>query len=387
MKAPSILLVANYDSNVGYAWWLMESFWAEIARRYVPNARITLAYPSVSRIPGAIAGAPIQICTQDMATSRWSSVIGQLRFLRSHGVTVMYITDGAPLSWRYLVFRVAGVRTIVVHDHTPGQRTVPTGVRRWLKRQVHRLPGVTVDGLIGVSDYVHRRHVDAICFPPDRCYVAPNGLPEREVPGAVDVHARFGIPVERQILVSVGRAHQIKGIDTILEAMEELIHRDKRRDVHYLHCGDGPHAAGFADKAAALGLSEFVTFAPHQPDIPGVLRGCGLAIHASTAEVGYSLSILEFMEAGLPLIVSEHPSVSAATEDDVTGVLMRTADATSAAAAIRRLLDSPRVAARMGAAARKHVREHFTLQRTHRALLAALDEIFSAKGALSRSGD
>lgn len=40
--ASHILLVANWESDVGYAWWLMENFWATIAQYYrAQNRRCT----------------------------------------------------------------------------------------------------------------------------------------------------------------------------------------------------------------------------------------------------------------------------------------------------------------------------------------------------------
>lgn len=52
----AILLVANFSSDVGYAWWLMENFWVTIARHYHGHGkRSILIYPRISAVPKAVA--------------------------------------------------------------------------------------------------------------------------------------------------------------------------------------------------------------------------------------------------------------------------------------------------------------------------------------------
>lgn len=47
----NVLLVANWKSDVGYAWWLMENFWAEIAEFCKERDwRCHVCYPEVSSL-------------------------------------------------------------------------------------------------------------------------------------------------------------------------------------------------------------------------------------------------------------------------------------------------------------------------------------------------
>ncbi|MEQ8535176.1 MAG: hypothetical protein RIB86_25190, partial [Imperialibacter sp.] len=51
----NILLVSNYPSDVGYAWWLMEHFWALLASHYErQGSKAFLAYPSIRELPPTI---------------------------------------------------------------------------------------------------------------------------------------------------------------------------------------------------------------------------------------------------------------------------------------------------------------------------------------------
>lgn len=371
----ALLLVANYDSDVGYAWWLMESFWVALAKRYAPVADVVLAYPSITKVPPAIAAAPIAQTLCDFTDRSFIGLRAQLQLIRERRVRVMYLTDAPTFSWRYGLYRLLGVRRIVVHDHTPGRRTAPGPLGFAVKSLLHRLPLFPVDALIGVTPFVSRRHRAVLGFPAARCFVASNGIPEATTTERLDVHKAFGICETRRVLVAVGRAHHVKGITVVLEAMAQIVHQLGRRDVHFLYCGDGPHLADFHERATALRIVDFVTFAGRQRAVMPILRGCDVAIHASSAEVGYSLSILECMQAGLALVVSDDDSVAGATEDGVTGLVFRSGVAESAATAIVRLLENPELAARLGKAASARVRHRFHLTETHAQLLDAMGRI------------
>ncbi len=119
-EKPGLLLVANWDSDVGYAWWLMESYWAALAEDYQTQMTAILAYPSISKLPEVIEKAPVSPMVVDFSRFSPGLLWTQLRFLRRHRIQVMYLSDRAPRHWIYLLYRLAGVRRILVHDHTPG---------------------------------------------------------------------------------------------------------------------------------------------------------------------------------------------------------------------------------------------------------------------------
>ncbi len=379
-RRASFLLVANYDSNVGYAWWLMESFWVALASQYASSFSVVLAYPSISVIPNSVARAPLSVVEQDFHGTAGFNLISRLRFLYRHRVRALYLTDAPAWNWRYLMYRLAGVRVIIVHDHTPGRRRVSSPWLLWAKTALHRFRILSADALIAVTPFVSKRHVEVVGFPIERCFVAENGVPVEEQSDITDIHAKFHIPATRRVLVAVGRAHPIKGIDLVLEALSLLIVGQGRTDLHFLYCGDGPQLPQLQSQAERLGISNHVTFAGRQHPIMPLLRGCDLAIHASRAEVGYSLSVLEFMLARLPLVVSDDESVSGAVEHGVSGLTFSTGDSHSAAAAIAQILDDQHLASSLAEAAHLRVRNRYTLARTHQQLIAAVTSILRDRG-------
>ena len=381
---PGFLLVANWDSGVGYAWWLMESFWATLARAYSPSHRVLVAFPSISTLSPEVTSAPLEAVEQDFAARGPAALWRQIRFLRAHRIRVLYLSDRGTVSRRYLAFRLlGGVRLIVTHDHTPGLRTPPSGLKKAAKALLNRVPGLAVDGAIGATEFARERLIHVARMPPERCFAAPNGLPpEGADTTRTDVRDEFGFAPEQKILVMTGRAHRYKNVEFVFEVLARLTSAEQA-GLRFLFLGDGPDLEHFRQRAAALNLAPLCTFAGRRSDVPAILRGCDLAIHPSRGEVGYSLSILESMRAGLPVLVPDNPSVCAATRDGETGLVYREGDPDDALRALRRLLRDPAATRRIGEAARNEVITRYRLEDTHRALLAAfqaIDPAFPATG-------
>lgn len=381
----TLLLVANYDAGVGYAWWLMESFWIKLAEQYHDHCNVILAYPSISNLPPPVAAAPLQAVEQNFSGTNLSQVFHQCRFLWRHKVESMYLSDWPSAHWRYLLYRLCGVRCIIVHEHTPGVRTQPIGLARQVKKMVHALPWLSVNGAIGASEFVRKRLIQVNCLPPGRCYAASNGLPPLDpLPKAEDLHRLFAIPVERKIIVMTGRAHRYKGIEFILRCLASL-RALGRHDLHFLFIGDGPDLSLFENTADELGVRNHCTFPGRRNDIPALLEGADMAMHPSLGEVGYSLSILEYMRAGLPVVVPDNPSVCGATIHEVTGLVYAEGDIQDAATKVLLLATNEGLRHQISENARIAV-QNYSLTTTHQALLEAFAKISRSGVNVTQSG-
>lgn len=368
----SLVLVANWDSDAGYAWWLMESYWRCLSLAYAPLCPVFLAYPSISKLPPAIQASPIACIELDFTKTDVNAVRAQAAFIHQHQVKTLYFSDQAFWHWRYLLFRLLGVRCIVVHDHTPGLRPAVRGIKRGLKQLIFRLPGLSANAVFGATSFVRQRAINVACVPPERCYSIPNGLPALSEDKKADVHTLFGIPRDRRILTSVARATVYKGIPFVLECLAQLVRERGVTDLHFLYCGDGPDLESFKRHAAELGIAEYVSFAGRRSDVSELLGGCHFAIQPSQGEVGYSLSILEYMRAGLPVIVPDNPSVCMATEDGINGLIYQEGNVESATNAIYKLIKSPETVSMLGKNAKQAVQEVFSLQVAHQKLLNSM---------------
>jgi len=368
-----LLMAANWDSNVGYAWWLMESYWIALAERYQNTLTPILAYPSISKIPHSIQRSPIAVQQVNFSRLGWRWLLPQISFLLSQRIRVMYLTDKPAFHWTYLLFRLIGVRRIVIHDHTPGLRTKPQGLRRRLKGLLCRTPGISANVCIGATEFVRNRFVEVGCVPAIKCFTVANGIPV-ELPAAASAHEAFGISKDKKLIITAARAHLYKGGMFALDVLHQLAESIGLDGWHYVYFGDGPHRSTLIDRARELGLENNVSFPGRVEGVAKYFQDADIAFHPSRGEVGYSLSILECMLAGLPVVVPDNPSVNGATEHERTGLVYAEGDITDASLALLRYLQHPKEGARMGALGSARVSESFSLEVTHRALLGVFDD-------------
>ncbi len=185
--------------------------------------------------------------------------------------------------------------------------------------------------------------------------------------GATDDHILF-----------VGRLSSNKGLGQLIRAMRDI---DGTLEV----CGEGWWEPTARKLAAKLGIADRVRFlgwlGPTELDA-AYERAAVVAVPSLWPEP-FGVVGIEAMARGRPVVASRTGGIPDWLVDGVTGVLTRPGDVGELAAALRRLIESPELRARMGAAAVDRVRRHFTVE-VH---LAALERVHTlARERWLRSG-
>jgi glycosyltransferase involved in cell wall biosynthesis len=369
----NVLLVGNWPSDTGYAWWLMEAFWVAIATRYRRNGRkILLCYPKVNGVNPQLAAAGIEVLEFNFDVE--SSAARLIEFVRQHDIHYIYLTDKKYVTATYARLKLAGVKGIIIHDHTPGERTRPVGLKRMLKTIAARVPGMAADAYVAVSPLVVDRFRQVACLPGATCHLATNGIDLEAFDAApqVEIRAQLGLPADALVLVSCGRANYYKGIHHIIEAAALVVARHGAGRIIFLHCGDGPDLEAFQQMVRDRQLESSFRLLGRRTDVAGILKSADIAIHASEGEA-LSLAILEFMAARLPVVLPDSPTVAQTIEDQKSGLLYKPRDPVDLAAKLTRLIESAPLRASLGGQARLAVEERYTLRDTISALLRALD--------------
>ena len=139
--------------------------------------------------------------------------------------------------------------------------------------------------------------------------------------------------------------------------------RDRDAPVHFVFCGDGPDLESFRSLAAESGIAERCHFLGRRDDVREIVCASDVAFHPSRGEA-LSLATLEFMCAGLPVVLPDRPSVCGVVRDGVDGVLYPAEDLAAAVEALRPLLVEPDRRLRLGSAARETVLSGYLLEQT-----------------------
>jgi glycosyltransferase involved in cell wall biosynthesis len=275
------------------------------------------------------------------------------RFLRQERVHVLHAHKFGSNVWGTLMGRMARVPVVLAHEHTWSYEGQP--LRRLLDRE---LVARGADRIIAVSHEDQRRMVEIERIDPNRTLFVPNGVPPLSPPSGCDVRAELGIEAGAPVIGAVGTLRPQKAHHVLVRAAQLLAR--ERPDVQVLLVGDGSERQTLERLARELGIEDKVRFLGHRTDVPDVLRALDVAVCSSDFE-GSPLAVMEYMDAGLPVVATTVGGVPDLIEPGVHGLLVPPRDPTALAAAIADLLREPERAAAMAARAREHRRAEFDI--------------------------
>ncbi|MEP1728008.1 MAG: glycosyltransferase family 4 protein, partial [Marinobacter sp.] len=116
----------------------------------------------------------------------------------------------------------------------------------------------------------------------------------------------FNIPETRKIIFYSGHMEERKGVRVLINAMLELEKRKKLEPFHLLICGNkGNQSEPYESMLQSSQALEHVTFAGYRKDVPQLMRSAYIGTIASTGWDSFTMSSVEMLSSGLPLIVSE----------------------------------------------------------------------------------
>jgi glycosyltransferase involved in cell wall biosynthesis len=122
-----------------------------------------------------------------------------------------------------------------------------------------------------------------------------------------------------------------------------------------------------------------VTLLGGRGDIPDFLQALDVAVCSSNWE-GSPLSVMEYMEAELPVVATRVGGIPDMISSGVEGVLVPPGNPEAIAAAVADLLRHPDEAAEMGRRGQQRRREEFDLDVTARRIGDMYEELYAASG-------
>lgn len=175
------------------------------------------------------------------------------------------------------------------------------------------------------EEYFHKvgvfKPVNVIPNPVDLVAFDPEKIDEDK---KVAFREKFEYTDQMQIGVFVGRLGREKSVDVLLNYWKESIRPDE--NIKLLIIGDGPCKEELEKQAMGLGISDMVTFAGKvmHNDIPPYFASCDFYITASTSDTN-SISMLEGMAMGLPVLQITDPLNEGQVKDGINGFIFNDA--------------------------------------------------------------
>ncbi len=235
------------------------------------------------------------------------------------------------------------------YDARPDQLAV---VHPGVNLEVFRPASAAPTGVVG----------DAVSHPGSAREASAREASAREAEARAAIRARLGLPLDATVLLFAGRIQPLKAPDVLLRAVAEMLRRDPAlRDRLVVPVVGGPSGSGLARPeslhklAAQLGVSDVVRFRPPvgQSELADWYRAATALVMPSHSE-SFGLVALEAQACGTPVVAAAVGGLPVAVRDGETGLLVKGHDPRDWAVTLRRLIDEPGLAARLGEAAARH---------------------------------
>jgi glycosyltransferase involved in cell wall biosynthesis len=196
---------------------------------------------------------------------------------------------------------------------------------------------------------------------PSQVVTIGKGVPAADAPSAPGVvRDELGLPADAFVVGMLARVVSQKRIDRMLYALREL-----PPNVHCIVAGDGDLAGDMQALATQLSLYDRVHWLGQRDDLPDVLAAFDVLVISSDKE-SLANAMLEALAAGVPVISTP---VSGAAEalrpfaDETAPGIVVGYQAEEIASAIRLVMQSPDLLARMKRSAVRRWREDFGYER------------------------
>lgn len=376
---PALLCVVGFPANTGFAWDFLEGLYARMSGVLEPaGIRTYVAYPRIESPPATLADSAAVPVELDASLASGASLSATREFVRERDVRALFFIDRPSFNHRYAAIRRAGVRRIVVYDHTSGTRTPPRGLKRLVKRATRAIPPWLADEVLVVSDYVARRQVDIALMPAARVRTVHNGLdvPPADPDARERLRSRLGIDETAHVVGCAARAAPEKGIEHLLRAFDIACGRLQHARPHLVFFGDGPDLERLRGIAAKLEHAEHVHLPGYRAGAADLLEGADVCAVPSVWEDALPLAVLGAMARGNAVVASRVGGVPEMIEDGVSGLLVPPRDEAALANGLVHLLEDRELRRSLGAAARRRVARRFRPEDQIEAMCAAVRPAF-----------
>jgi len=230
------------------------------------------------------------------------------------------------------------------------------------------------DCLIAISKYNHD-HLLRFGGDPEKIVYHPVGIDCGRF--GYDPPARNGGKSIR--LLTVARLVKEKGLEFGIQAVRMLAAERPEEAIHYDIIGEGPLHQRLQQLIGELGLESRVRLlgAKSQDEVIEELRRADILLSPSLAEA-LPVSLMEAHAVGLPVVATRVGSVDQIVQEGCSGFLVPPGDAAALCRPLVDLIRHPQQRGEMGRRGRRHVEEHYDIERLNDRLVGIYQALLEA---------
>jgi len=291
-----------------------------------------------------ILGMGSRITASFVASLRRKIISEDIDVVHAHGMTARSAAGAAAA--------LAGRRVSIAHHHTTLSGLSPK------QKLLDRILAGATGAVICCSEAVRRSVEAEESFLYPKTAVIYNGAPPAKPADREQSRRALGIPPGAGAVCCVASFHPHKGVEFLIRAAAKL-----ETEAYIILAGGGPLEGSLKKLAGSLGIAHRVIFAGVAADLSPVFSAADAAVSPSSEREGLSLSLVEAMSAGKPLIGTRLGGTPEVVADGENGLLVPPADAPALARAIDRLISGGALREKMAARGLEIYRRKFTLEK------------------------
>jgi glycosyltransferase involved in cell wall biosynthesis len=306
------------------------------------------------------------------------------RFLKEHEIKVVHTHD-----FYTNIFGMIGSATARVNARIASKRETE-GFRSPLQKRIERGAYRLAHRVVANADAV-RRQLIREGVRAEKIVTLYNGLDMQRVAPTSGLKrdealALFNLPRDpsrRFITIVANLRHAVKDHPTFLRAAARV--HAACPEAAFVIAGEGELLESLRALAAELGLGDSVFFIGRCERVADLLSVSSICVLSSQAE-GFSNSILEYMAAGRPVVVTDVGGAREAVAEGESGYLVPARSDEMMAARLIELLREPRRAQLMGSYGRQIVEEKFSCEAQLERTLALYDSLLAGRAVAHGQG-
>lgn len=256
---------------------------------------------------------------------------------------------------------LAGCDVVIHHTHGFYHTGLHPGWRRTAMQALERVFARFGDFQVFLTVAEAEQAVAQRIVPAHKVRVVPNGIfdPRASISPARSALLReWSLPADCVLVGTVSRLDiEQKGLDAGLRAMREVV--NEIPNAYYVIVGKGEDEAHLREMAHALGIQRNVRFVGHRDDAASLPSVFDVCLYPSVKE-GQSISVLEAMAWGRPLVVTRIMGTSELVDHGRSALVCEPGDFLRMADAVIRLIREPTLAAQLGRGARQRYDATYT---------------------------